>query len=94
VSLTQLERDCDAGKAQACLDAGDLERDANHGATMISLYGKACALNDGRGCYHVGYAYQFGNRVLQDERRAMAAYEQGCALGNDGSCAMVKSAQH
>jgi TPR repeat protein len=90
--VAQLERDCDAGKAQACVGLGDHH---TRGAPLTeddwrraaSFYEQGCNLGDRMGCWHLGRIYEHGYGVTQDSARAVLVYQQACDLELSSGCA-------
>lgn len=93
VKLGVLKRNCLGGDGKSCrllADALDSGRGWNRTSLQqATLYEKACVLKDGSGCYQIGQLYKNGYGVLKDDARAQAAFKQGCAYGNKGSCLML-----
>jgi TPR repeat protein len=48
------------------------------------IFQKACDLNDGTGCSNLGFMYEEGKGVKQDDFKAVKFFQKACDL-NDGS---------
>ena len=46
----------------------------------IELYRKGCDLDDGLGCYNLGYSYEKGSGVPRDKDKSQAFYGRSCDL--------------
>lgn len=82
--VAQLERDCEAGTAEACMNLGSRFGFGAHETTMdrtraVGFWEQACNLEDGLGCRWFG-------QFCEDPTRAASAYQKGCDLGDDGAC--------
>ncbi|MGP1561743.1 MAG: tetratricopeptide repeat protein [Helicobacteraceae bacterium] len=89
----RLLAECDAGKAQSCLELGYLYRGAYYSlssATTLkeanALYERACQLGDGRGCYELARLYEAGQDIRYDPSRAVKLHERSCGLGYGEAC--------
>jgi TPR repeat protein len=56
----------------------------------FEFYKKGCDLNDGYGCFSLGYMYQHQEGVPKDLKKAKDFYEKGCKLGYGKSCEYLK----
>jgi TPR repeat protein len=92
--VVQLQRDCDAGKAQACVDLGDLQVSDfpladDDWRRAASFYERGCNLGDGKGCRDLGRISEHGyGGAPQDRARAASLYQQACDLGQASGCEM------
>jgi TPR repeat protein len=82
--VAQLERDCDAGKAEACVNLGHRFSFGAYGTTRnpprgVEFWEKACNLDNGEGCRWFG-------QLCQDPACTAPAYQKGCDLGNEDAC--------
>lgn len=89
----ELERGCDAGYLEDCVDFGvmfrsDAERDSvpKDPARAVSLFQKACDGEYARGCWWLGNHYLRGFGVPTDYALAASLYEQACNLGDFSGC--------
>lgn len=57
-------------------------------ADAVTLYGKACAANDGDGCAKLGMIYACGTGVQKNPATATALFEKSCTLRSQGGCQM------
>ncbi len=90
-ALAQAEKECEAGRARACVQAGwaafgPVQRDKNV-ADALKWYRRACELGSGQGCRWAGhFAYTYADLGKTGDARALL--ERGCdALGGPGACA-------
>ena len=52
----------------------------------VKFYQKACGLNDGTGCFNLGFMYKEGKGVKQDNFKALKFYQKACDLNYGGGC--------
>lgn len=88
--LEAIERDCEGGDLDRCVDAAALVRAEPPidwpRATRASA--RACGGGRERECLYVGMARELGDRGLpQDREAARADYERACAAGVQPACA-------
>jgi len=89
-----LQKACDGGTLEACLDLGNRYRDRYRDgegipqdfARVASLYEQACDGGDMRGCTNLGNMYQAGDGITQDLSRAASLYERACDGGWRPAC--------
>jgi len=67
-------------EGQTAYDAGDEQRAAQ-------IWQKACEAGEARGCARLGFLYQSGKGVEQDDAKAAKFYEKACEGGFGTSCA-------
>jgi TPR repeat protein len=94
--VEQLQRDCDAGNAEACDDLGDkyfrgfgVARDESLAAR---LFERACELGNADGCDGLAYCYRSGRGVPKDDTRATSFYQKACDGGRENSCLVLATA--
>ncbi|HEY8431216.1 MAG TPA: hypothetical protein VIL20_22710 [Sandaracinaceae bacterium] len=88
--LEAIERDCEAGDLERCVEAAALVRSDPPidwpRATLLSA--RACEGGRERECLYVGMAHELGGRgVPRDREAARAMYERACAAGMPPACA-------
>ena len=71
-------------KAQTAYDAGDKQRAAQ-------IWRKACETGETRGCVGLGFLYQSGRGVKQDDEKAGKFYQKACDTGELSSCDSLAS---
>jgi TPR repeat protein len=89
----RLERDCDAGKAEACFALG-LRYGAGSGVALdparaAALFGRACGRGLSVACRDLGLAYHEGRGVTRDEAFAASLWRRLCEGGDDESCGLL-----
>jgi TPR repeat protein/serine/threonine protein kinase len=87
---TFYSRDCNAGDAAACVQAG-IKYEGSSGIVTdyplaMSLYSKACDAGNASGCHHLGAMYEQGEGVAKDSSRAAALYSKACDAGDGPGC--------
>jgi TPR repeat protein len=92
----RLERDCDGGKAEACLALG-LRYGGGNGVEVdptrsAALFERACGRGLGVACRDLGLAYREGRGVKRDEARAASLWRRLCDGGNVESCGLLGNA--
>ena len=95
--VEQLESECAAGKAQACVELGDrhtsdvplTEEDWRRAA---SFYEQGCNLGRWNLCFSLALMYDLGfNRwVTKDTVRANELFKQGCLLDYERACELIR----
>jgi serine/threonine protein kinase len=95
-AIPLLDRECNAGVAQACSDLGHLYDLGPHSSVTdsvtqdiphaLNLYTKACDAGNADGCNSLGFLYNQGRGVPQDFSRAADLYSKGCDKGNGTAC--------
>ena len=71
-------------EAQAAYDAGDEQ-------TAAKIWQKACKAGEARGCARLGFLYQSGKGVEQDDAKASKFYEKACDAGELSGCDSLAS---
>ena len=71
-------------EAQAAYDAGDEQRAAK-------IWLKACETGEARGCARLGFLYQSGKGVKQDDAKASKFYEKACDADELSGCNSLAS---
>lgn len=86
-----VERECAAGKPEACRDAGTMNLvglgGASAPATARDLFETACQLGLEESCSLVGGIYWRGYLGQEDPEQALRWFTEGCRLGNEEDCA-------
>ena len=80
-----LQRGCDADYGSACRQLGDLG-ESNDPASALAFWGRACALEDARGCDALGVARDHGTGAPEDLPGAREAFAKACDLGAASGC--------
>ncbi len=85
-----LQKACDGGLGDACMDAGVYLSDGSAGskdpARAAKLFVRACEAKSKHGCYDLGITYRDGLGVPVDLAKAYQAFEQSCALDDGDGC--------
>jgi hypothetical protein len=89
-TLERMRRDCEGGRAGACLGLGEMYRLAQ-GVTQdlrlaVENYGKGCDKGSLPACHRLGLMYENGEGVTAATAQAIAFYERGCKGGYAASC--------
>ena len=71
-------------EGQTAYDAGDEQRAAK-------IWQKACEAGEARGCARIGFLYQSGKGVEQDDAKASKLYEKACDAGELSGCNTLAS---
>ena len=71
-------------EAKATYDAGDEKMAAQ-------IWQKACESGEARGCVRLGFLYQSGRGVKQDDAKAGKFYQKACDTGELSSCDSLAS---
>ena len=71
-------------EAQAAYDAGDEQRAAQ-------IWQKVCETGEARGCVRLGFLYQSGKGVKQDDAKAGKFYQKACDAGELSGCDSLAS---
>ncbi len=76
------QRECTAGRAQACFELGELLVKANmqNLGQAIGPYTKACDAGVADACEQLGWAFKYRDEVGKDETKAAAFYQKEVAL--------------
>jgi hypothetical protein len=78
---------CRAGSGAACGELGRLwSARAGRRAEALSLFERACELDDPEGCLLLASAFAMGTLAPRDDARATPIYEKACALGSALGC--------
>jgi TPR repeat protein len=77
------ELGCERGDSFGCFNAAAVATDAAKAAVYLDL---ACKAGDGEGCFDLGVAYEKGNGVAADRKRAGELYRKACQLGFAQAC--------
>ena len=87
---------CDAGDAESCDSAADMNRNSHQDFYDASvpwdedaatkLYTDACGASLGSSCSQLGGQYEEGRGVTQSYKKAKQYYQQGCTLGDSQGC--------
>jgi len=86
-AIDLLEAACRSGSAEACAYEGVKLMDVpSRGSDAIVALERACLLNSGAGCAHLGFLHATGKLVAKDDKRAVARYVKGCDLGDARGC--------
>jgi TPR repeat protein len=85
LALSQLG--CERGDSWGCFNAAAVSTEPAKKASFLEL---ACKGGDGEGCFDLGVAYEKGNGVAADRRRATELYAKACQLGFAQACAKKK----
>ena len=95
-ALELFQRDCSAGDNAACLEEAEMYYTAydwkvNHiipsdPAKAAKTFKALCDKKSGRACTLLGDAYETGEVLPQDDKKAKAAYDKGCKLGAEEGC--------
>jgi len=89
----ELEPECEAGRADACLALGyfliDGEEVSHEPGRAARLLGDGCDVGDGRACHRLGELLQGGEPNDEEDARAVRALGQGCDAGVLESCASL-----
>ena len=86
-AIDLLEAACRSGSADACAFEGVKLIDVpSRGSDAIVALERACLLNSGAGCAHLGFLHATGKLVAKDDKRAVARYIKGCDLGDARGC--------
>lgn len=89
---TYYEKSCDADYPSGCFVAGLMrlqskdDDDGKHIPKAISLFDKACRLEDGEGCFRISTLYLRGQKVDKDLKKAFEYAVKGCNLDHVYSC--------
>ncbi|MDA3046194.1 hypothetical protein OFO10_03400 [Campylobacter sp. VBCF_06 NA8] len=100
VELLDLLKSCDTNNATNCVKAGDIYYNGfqlgeniqyNHVIVSnkrkaVELVKKSCELNDPWGCNYLGYIYDKGEAIRQDDDLAVKFYKKSCELGHGQAC--------
>ncbi|MGI9508333.1 MAG: tetratricopeptide repeat protein [Geminicoccaceae bacterium] len=85
-----LERDCDAGNAEACLELGAAYASgigrAQDQRKAFSLFKRACSAGVPHACGALGEAYANGSGVVKDETKAVTFLRQACDANDIDAC--------
>ena len=89
-----LQKACDVGTMEACLDLGNRYRDRYRDgegipqdfARVVSLYEQACKGGEMLACNNLGVRYHRGEGVVRDMDRAVGLYQQACDGGAMPGC--------
>jgi TPR repeat protein len=93
--LRNLQRGCDQGSAEACLQLGvayyEGRDDKGHILDLDyykarKAYAQACQREDGAGCYSLGYMNQKGEGGPVNKVLSIDLYRRGCELGFPKGC--------
>ena len=71
-------------EAQIAYDAGDEQ-------TAAKFWQKACKTGEARGCVRIGFLYQSGRGVKQDDAKAGKFYQKACDAGELSGCDSLAS---
>ena len=71
-------------EAQTAYDTGDEQRAAQ-------IWQQACETGETRGCARIGFLYQSGKGVEQDDAKAAKFYEKNCDTGDLAGCDSLAS---
>ena len=71
-------------EAQMAYDAGDEQ-------TAAQIWQKACETGEARGCVRLGFLYQSGRGVKQDDEKAGKFYQKACGAGELRGCDSLAS---
>ena len=71
-------------EGQAAYDMGDEQR-------VAQIWQKACETGETRGCARLGFLYQSGKGVEQDDAKAAKFYEKACDAGELSGCDSLAS---
>mgnify|MGYP000875431011 CR=1 FL=1 len=71
-------------EGQTAYDAGDEQKAAK-------IWLKACKAGEARGCVRLGFLYQSGKGVEQDDVKAAKFYEKACDAGELAGCDSLAS---
>jgi len=77
------ERGCEGRDAFGCFNAAVVAADPVKAAAFLD---RACQAGDGEGCRDLAVAYEKGNGVSRDRRRASELYKKSCDLGFKAAC--------
>jgi uncharacterized protein len=77
------ERGCEGKDAFGCFNAAVVATDPAKAAAFLD---RACQAGDGEGCRDLAVAYEKGNGVARDRRRAAELYKKSCELGFKDAC--------
>ena len=80
-----LSQACSGGVLQYCIQAG-LDKYGIDNQQAVALFRKACHGGEAQGCTNLGWMYEKGREVVQDEAKAVTLYQQGCDGGNARGC--------
>ena len=69
----------DYDQAVVAFDKGD------H-AVAVALFNKACSAGSGEACAYLGFIYDHGVGVGEDEKQAKRFYKLACDLGESDGC--------
>jgi TPR repeat protein len=93
--VTECARQCDAGVAVACVEAGRLyefgHAGARDAARAFTFYDRSCALGNVSGCYNVAVLLETGSGAAKDATRARELFERVCQMGSKTACARAET---
>ena len=72
-------------------DEGQTAYDAGYEKTAAKIWQKACESGEARGCVRLGFLYQSGRGVKQDDAKAAKFYEKTCDTGDLAGCDSLAS---
>ena len=72
-------------------DEGQTAYDAGDEKTAAKIWQKACESGEARGCVRLGFLYQSGRGVKQDDAKAGKFYQKACDTGELSSCDSLAS---
>ncbi len=84
--LAYIESICEGGTLEFCWNEA-LRQLGVGDAAAATLFRRGCDSGDVRGCTNLGWMYETGSGVEQDEGKAVALYRQGCDGGDALGCA-------
>jgi uncharacterized protein len=83
---------CTLGDSRACNNAGAAWSEGISGAERIdhvqarTFYEKACALNNGLGCFNLGNVFRLGEDTQVDLKSAFEHFKRACELDEAKGC--------
>ena len=72
-------------------DEGQTAYDAGNEKTAAKIWQKACESGEARGCVRLGFLYQSGRGVKQDDEKAGKFYQKACDTGELSGCDSLAS---
>jgi len=88
--VQQLQRSCDSGLTEGCLNLGRLYRDGRDvpkdEPRSVPLFQRACDGGRALGCYDLGLAYAGGVGAPKNEAQAVPLFKRACEGGAGDGC--------